>query len=274
MTNTNMRCGFAGDRDDTLIAYLYDDIEPGVRAAFDAHLTACAQCRDELAAMRGVRTTLARWNPPELKSLGANQPTHQSPWWRQIPAWAQVAAALLFLGVSAGIANLDVRYDSNGLVIRTGWASPPGRPVASTATPQPSAAQPSSALLPSSAAPSSVAQGLSPASKADLAALAQQLRAELRTSSSAGAANAAGRAASSDAEILRKVRALIDETERRQQRELALRLAQALSDVNAQRQADLRRIDVSLNGVQNSLGVEVLKQRRSLNYLMQVNQRQ
>jgi len=85
---------------------------------------------------------------------------------------------------------------------------------------------------------------------------------------------AAARPASSDAEILRKVRALVDEAERRQQRELALRLAQAISDVNAARQADLRRVDLTLNRVENNLGVEVLKNRQSMQYLMRANQRQ
>jgi len=255
---TDMRCGYAGDRDETLIAYLYDDIDPAARGVFDAHLAGCEHCRAELEALGGVRTTLARWNPPEPKSLAAANPqsaTRNPQWWRTIPAWAQVAAALLFLGVSAGIANLDVRYDRDGLAIRTGWSKP---------------AAPEQIGV---ASQSGGGQGFSPASKADLEALERQLRTELR-SLAATPAVAVTRPAASDAEILRKVRALIDDTERRQQRELALRLAQAITDVNAQRQADLRKIDVSLNGVQNSLGVEVLKQRQSLNYLMRVNQRQ
>jgi ubiquinone biosynthesis protein UbiJ len=79
--------------------------------------------------------------------------------------------------------------------------------------------------------------------------------------------------ANGDADLMRRVRALIDETEKRQNRELALRIGEVLRDVNAQRQADLVRIDRSLGLVQNDLGVEVLKQRQSLNYLMRVNQR-
>ena len=86
------------------------------------------------------------------------------------------------------------------------------------------------------------------------------------------AAAAAGRPVAGEAEILRKVRALIDETERRQQRELALRLAQAITDMNAQRQADLRRVDLTLNRVENNLGVEVMKNRQSMQYLMRVRQ--
>ena len=256
---TDMRCGYAGDRDDTLIAYLYDDIDPVARGAFEAHLAGCEPCRDELEALGGVRTTLARWNPPEPTSLtAANANPHSAarnpPWWRSIPAWAQVAAALLFLGVSAGIANLDVRYDNNGFAIRTGWSK----------APQQNASAPAGAGTPSNALSSA-----SVASKADLVALEQRLRNELRSAPVTDA-----RPASSDAEILRKVRALIDDTERRQQRELALRLAQAISDVNAARQADLRRVDLTLNRVENNLGVEVLKNRQSMQYLMRVNQRQ
>ena len=41
-------CTYSG-RDDLLIAYLYDDIEPGDRATFSAHLQACGRCTRELA---------------------------------------------------------------------------------------------------------------------------------------------------------------------------------------------------------------------------------
>ena len=262
---TEIRCGFIGDRDDTLIGFLYDDIDPAARAAFDVHLAGCERCRAELDALGGVRQTLARWNPPEPKSLTAASPqsTKRNPqWWWSVPAWAQVAAALLFLGVSAGIANLDVRYDSNGFVVRTGWSKSP----AAAATEQSRiASQPGSG------------QNVGPASKADLVALERQLRGEFRPMAAIvaqPAAQPAGRPASSDAEILRKVRALIDEAERRQQRELALRLAQAITEVNAARQADLRRVDLTLNRVENNLGVEVLKNRQNMQYLMRVNQRQ
>src|SRR5439155_19491150 len=71
---------------------------------------------------------------------------------------------------------------------------------------------------------------------------------------------------SSDAEIVRRVRALVDESEKRQQRELALRLAEALRDVNLQRQADLVKVDRALGLVKNDLGVEVLKNRQQMNY--------
>ena len=60
---------------------------------------------------------------------------------------------------------------------------------------------------------------------------------------------------------MRRVRALIDESERRQQRELALRVAEVVRDVNAQRQADLVKIDRSLGFIQNSTSASMMKQR-------------
>src|SRR3989441_5449439 len=127
---TTSLCGYPGDRDEALVTYLYDDggADSGERALFDAHVKSCARCRDDLDALRGVRTQLARWSPPEPKfGMAAPQSAIRSPesvWWREVPAWAQVAAALLFVGISAGIANLDVRYDQSGLSVRTGWWTP------------------------------------------------------------------------------------------------------------------------------------------------------
>ena len=108
MTDTS--CTYTGNRDDALIAYLYDDIDPVVRVTFEAHLATCARCRTDLADLRGVRADLAQWAPPQpvlssqFSVLSSPAPSPQPPavWWRSLPAWAQVAAALLFLGVSAG----------------------------------------------------------------------------------------------------------------------------------------------------------------------------
>jgi hypothetical protein len=257
---TESICGYSGDREAALVASLYDDGDPALRAAFEAHLAACGRCRDELDALRGVRAQLGRWAPPEpIFALFSNPQSAirnpQSSWWRQMPAWAQVAAALLFLGVSAGVANLDVRYDANGLSVRTGWSKRPLAPAASVAP----------------------GDGTSAPWRADLTSLERQLKNEFRAAqvSAAPVAAAMPRAASAaDADVLRRVRALLDQSEKRQQRELALRVAEVLRDVNAERQADLVKIDRSLGVVQNNLGVEVMKQRQSLNLLYRASQRQ
>ncbi len=196
-------------------------------------------------ALRGVRTQLAHWSPPEINLQGTIY-NLRSAWWRQIPVWAQVAAALLVLGVSAGIANLDVRYDAAGLSVRTGWSKP--------------------AVDAHSANPAGEPW------KAEIAALESQLKNELRavqTSATAAPISARTAAASppADAEVTRRVRALVEESERRQQRELALRIAELLRDVNAQRQADLVKIDRTLGVVQNNMGIEVMKNRQQINQM-------
>ncbi len=257
---TDITCTFAGDREQTLIAYLYDDIDAADRAAFAAHLPSCARCRRDLASLGGVRQRLASWEPPQASNLRAHlsnsspQPAVASHWWRAVPAWAQVAAALLFLGVSAAIANLDVRYDANGLTVRTGWSrAPRGGAPAATANP---------------------VNAANLVNQDQLTALEQRLRGEIGEIKGTAAAAQPVRAASADAETLRRVRALIEESEKREQRELALRVAQVLRDVSTQRQADLSKIDRNLGLIQNSTGVEILKQREMVNYLMRVSQRQ
>jgi hypothetical protein len=270
---TAMMCGYGGDRDEMLVAYLNGDIETDDRAVFEAHVRSCAPCRAELAELRGVRGQLDQWAPPEPVPNStrdwrpaADSRAHVWATLSRIPVWAQAAAALLLVAAAAGLANLNVRYDRGVLTVGTGW-------LASTA-PQDRAA----------AAPQGVAQNPAPW-RADLAALEQQLRTEIRASGAAvqavsaqagpgaGTAGTAGTPAH-DAELVRRVRALVEQGERQQQRELALRVAQVVRDVNAQREADLVKIDRSLGVMQNNTGVEVMKQRELLNYLVRVSQKQ
>jgi hypothetical protein len=268
MTNDIM-CGYPGDREATLMAYLYEDIAPADRAAFEQHLTTCARCRGELNGLVDVRAQLARWSPPDLNlappgrrpSFVSEMPSLQPPrarWSlaREIPRWAQIAAALVVVGVAAGLANLDVRYDGHSLSIRTGWSKSTGQGLSS--------GNPVSPAVDSSA------------SRAELVAIEQRLErlerlpSELRAQVGAPSATAIARTPSvGDAELMRRVRGLVDESARRQQTELALRLAEAVRDMNLQRQADLRRIDQNLGMFQDKTGVEVLRNRQKLDYILQ-----
>jgi len=261
-------CTYSGNRDEALIAYLYEDGDAGERAGFAAHVASCAACRAELDALGGVRAQLARWSPPEPGfAIGNPQSAIRNPqwrWWRDVPVWAQVAAAMLFLGVSAGIANLDVRYDANGLSVRTGWNSPRS-PVTSPKESQVARHQPP---------PGTGDLGLATVvTREDLVALEGRLQSELRAVQARTAAVPQPRAV--DGDVLRRVQALIDRSEKREKSELALRIAQAMTDVGAQRQADLARIDRTVRQVHTELGTEVInqraevaKQRQSLNILL------
>ena len=63
----------------------------------------------------------------------------------------------------------------------------------------------------------------------------------MRAQTTTAAAASTPPPAMSDAEFGRRVRVLLDESEKRQQNELALRVGQLQRDVYAQQQADLRR---------------------------------
>jgi hypothetical protein len=271
---TETLCGFVGDRESALIGYLYDDPGPpghaaagAERVAFEAHLAVCALCALELEQLRGVRRGMLAWSPPELARVQAG--TRGPGWdrrWRvlaEIPAWAQVAAALLVLGVSAGIANLDVRYDERGLSIRTGWSRP---------------SNPIGPIGPIGPTPAVVNSGDQAAPwRAEMTALEQRIRADVQTlrASSAGPSGQTAQVAKSltgDPELMRKVTALVKESERRQESELALRVASIARELNDQRRSDLMKIDNSQRALQDKLGIEVLRQRTALNRLISVSQ--
>jgi len=73
--------------------------------------------------------------------------------------------------------------------------------------------------------------------------------------------------------LLARVRALIDESEQRQRRELALRTAEVLRDVDAQRQSDFVRVQRAFGQFEGQTGAEFQRQRQDLNNLIRVAQR-
>jgi hypothetical protein len=97
--------------------------------------------------------------------------------------------------------------------------------------------------------------------------LKNEIRAVQTASATSPAATVRNASTTTDADLARRVRALVEESEKRQQRELALRIAELVRDVNAQRQADLVRIDRTLGVVQNNVGIEVMKTRQQMNQM-------
>jgi hypothetical protein len=270
-------CNLGTERAERIVDYVYGLVDAAERAAFESHVRVCLMCQTELAELDAVRAHLGQWSPPEPQVLSFTMPVDpQEPpaappgpaslWTRAaaIPAWAQVAAAILVLGVSALIANLDVRVDDNGFSVRTGWMSVP-RPAPAGATAEevatPAARGAASSMSVNTAERSAArTDGLSPW-RQDLTALESQLRDEFKM--------ATGREMrqSSDEELLRRMRTLVEESERKQQRELALRVAEVARESQAQRQADLVRIDRSLGFIQSNTGAEMLRNRQMLNNL-------
>jgi hypothetical protein len=73
--------------------------------------------------------------------------------------------------------------------------------------------------------------------------------------------------ASIDTETMRRVRGLIDDSEKRQQRELSLRVAEIANDLRAQRTSDLRTIGRNLTEIQNTTGADMMRLYRMQNDL-------
>ena len=265
-----------------LVTVLYGEAGPDEQAAFQAHLLACADCRDEVEALGGVRALLHEWEAPQLHSNFriVSEPAETGPhapanvvagparWWSTGAArWAgMAAAAMVVLGVSAGIANLDVTVGSDGLRIRTGWSRTQAAP-AEVATRE--AAQPSPASQVSASPASLTSQGETPW-RAELAALEQRMRQELSQSmASHGAAAPAAVPASlgargSDEAFLRRVQALIDQAETRQQQNLALRMTELARDFDMQRKADFVQIQQGLGRAE----AEAARTQQMMNYLV------
>ena len=73
------------------------------------------------------------------------------------------------------------------------------------------------------------------------------------------------------AAMMRTVRTLIDESEQRQRRELALRMTQFSRDVDLQRRADLVRIDQTFGQLNGRTGAVAESQAQMMNLLRRVS---
>jgi anti-sigma factor RsiW len=254
---------------DILMSYLYEDGDEHERRAFQAHLQGCERCATDAAELRAVRDDLAAWTPPEtvLDFRIVRDPAPVCSRWAWLtppamPAWAQLAAASLVIGVAVGVSGLEIRYDQQGLVVRTGWSQPAGVQT----TDAPAAVKPAGADAPW---------------RADLVAVQEQLRNEWRQTLPVSTAAMQGQAAPigsgkamSDSEYMARVRQLIEASETRQQRELALRLTQFTRDMDTQRRADMRRVADGLGVLEGRTGAAVAQQREMMNYLVRVSQKQ
>lgn len=208
------------DRQELLVGYLYDEVDEQEKREFDAHLAVCAGCRAELEGLQATRIHFALWAPPEPDLgfrliRGATEPAPALPRRRFAPAFALAAAATIILAVAAAIANVEIRYESDGaMTVRTGWRRPDAVPTSAQT------------------APVNVST--------ETADLERRLR-DLETRLSAPPASPVTAVASrtSDAEILRQVRELITQAESRQRLMLAQGLLQVINDVERRRRTDL-----------------------------------
>jgi hypothetical protein len=245
-----------------IVGYVYDELSPGERAEFEAHLAGCARCEIEIQELRSTRTHLTLWAPPEpdlgfrvIRGGAAPAPAlpRRS---RFVPAFAFAAAAVIVLAVAAAIANVEVRYGGDGMVVRTGWSAS-----RSTATGAPADVAPDARVV--------SVQPQAPA--ADFAALDRRLREielALGDATAGGGVQVASAARMSDAEILRRVRQIVGEAEARQETAVAQRLLAVVRDFDLQRRTDLALIQQGIGQFQGLTNTEIAQNRDMLNQLV------
>lgn len=248
---------------ESLIAFVYGELPRDEQRAFDAHLSACAACRDEVAGLRAVRDDLLAWAPPECRDLPSSwaveprvavTPMDRMRSWA--PAFGLAAAATLVLAAAASIANLDVRYDDQGLAVRTGRAA-------------------AVAAVQQQAQPAAPARELTPAfiTADDLVELETRLRRTFDEAAPRASVQTAG-LSPNNPQLTREVRRLIEESERRVQQEMATRMLDIYNEWDAMRRADILRMQQVIGQVERRTGVDLANQRNDLNRLMFASQGQ
>jgi hypothetical protein len=250
---------------ETLVAYLYGDISPDQVREVERHLRTCEPCTEEIGALQMVRQDLESWVPPVpdlnfsiiRQPAAAPQPAavlRPQRWstFRTVPVWAQAVAAMLVVGVSAAIANVQVRYSADGLMVTTGWMSPAAPAAAATREPAASKEEWRPALV----------------------SLEQSLRTELaqmkRTGDTTAIASRTSDAADTAA-VLRRVQTMLDASEQRQREQTRLMLTQLSRDVDMQRRADLMRINQGFGTLQGRTFKNEAGQAEMMNLLRRVS---
>ena len=236
------------DSKELLVSYLYDELDSREKASFRTHLASCADCRDEIGGLRATQGHLTAWAPPEpdlgfqiVRRASAQPP---APRFRMNPLWGLAAAAVLVLAAGAALAHIEVRYGSEGLVLRTGWN------------------QTSAGDTQILADKASASTGVVPVDWKQHAEALERRLSQLETSA-AQAAVVSARSDAADATVLRRVSELVGQSEKRQESAMGVRLTQLAQDIDARRKIDLALIDQGLVRLQTTNGAE-LRQSRDL----------
>ena len=219
------------DNHDALLDYLYEEGDPAERLTIAKHLQECARvlgcgarvperARDaERLDAAGVAARV-----PHGAGCTQHEPSRATArararcWPRRVASWrlasAAAAAVLLFVAGMA-VSQLSMDYDDGALTVQLRQPTPcRARPNVRDA----------SIALPPRASP------------------ARQCRRRERRDRRDAVGGRAEYASVDTEQLLQRVRAMIDQSEQRQQRELALRLSQVAREVDTQHQADLLRI--------------------------------
>jgi anti-sigma factor RsiW len=225
--------------EESLVDYLYDEGDPAERLKVARHLQDCAACSVTVLEMQSVRGLLSEWKPPPVqlgfKIVSADEDVPAAPrWWRVGAGWpAWAKAAAGVLVFAAGMAVSQLSVEYGG-----GALTVRVRPAGSVAT----ASTVGDIMLPPMAVMPVSESGNPSNPPLDLTGLESRLK------------------------------TMIDQSEGRQQRALALRLTELVQDVETQRRADMLNVEQNFGQLEGQTGAEVAQQRELLNSLVKVSQ--
>lgn len=248
---------------DLLITLLYDDEGDHLeRTDLETHVAGCPACAELLGNLSAARGTLSAWRAPRLPLGFAVVPARQRAWQRALAIGGGAAAAVLVLAGAAGLSGLELTWNDQELTLRTGLAR--GATQASAATSPAVMAPAAAAAARSSDAWVSRASAEDAPWRADFDLLATQLHrefeertrtAETRLASAMASATRAqapvpGSTAIDQERFFARMAELIEQSEVRQQQNLALRVAELGREFQLRRQADLAQFQQGLARVE------------------------
>jgi len=238
------------DNHDALLDYLYEEGDPAERLKIARHLQTCAACSVAVLEFQTVRGMLSEWRPPASQLGFRIVQDHPSPppppnraWWvpsSRLGVWAQAAAAVLLFAAGVAVSQLNFNYTDRVMTVRS---------QSNESTP---AIRNTSIELPPSL--ETVGSGVT------------------RTATEPVPSTNTNIAANTDVEqLLQRVRSMIEQSEVRQQRELALRLSQVAREVDTQQRADLLRIQQNLGQFEMQTGAQIDQQQQIVDYLVRTS---
>ena len=253
------------DNQDALLDYLYGEGDPAERVTIARHLQECAPCSVAVLEFQTVRGMLSEWAPPasqlgfrivpggdaDMRPGDQPNPAVRPGWWTgRGPAatgrrsmWMQAAAGIVLFAAGMAVSQVDVEYRDGALTVRSRSAGP-------------AVARQNAAVDPPSVPNQTTA---APAGRPDVPT-APYSPVAAASSDTAGIANLE--------DVKREMRAMINESERRQQRELALRLSQVAREVDTQRRADVHSIQQNLGQIEMETGAQIEQQQRQMMELL------
>jgi len=217
------------ENQDALLDYLYEEGDAADRLAIAQHLQECAACAVAVVEFQNVRGMLIDWKSPAselgfriVQDATLSVPVSHSArsgWW-QMPR-LQAAAAVLLFAAGLAVSQLNVDYRDGRLIVSVGETTPPADIRSASIT------------LP--------AENVNRSPNTD--EIVRQVVERLGPNASAGDTE----------QLFQRVRAMIDQSEQRQQRELAQRLMQVSREFDTQHKVDLLKIEQDFGKQQEAL---------------------